>query len=133
MVVENTAGAQIQLIYASNDMSDARQLKIDLHASRYAYLFHQFANPATLVTSLNELVQKSGQYIPTVLVISYKFAGDTSEALLQIARIASQNFAVECVIIDLPSDAGIRRRMKDLGATIFDGNVERLSVEFTLH
>lgn len=133
MLVQDAAGAQIQLILASDNKAEAMQLTRDLHASKYAYRVLHLGDRATLLDSLKRVISETGRTVPTVVVVNYNFAGRSSEALLQLANGISQDVAIECVVTSTPLDDGIRRRLKDLGATLFDGDLENISGNLTFH
>ena len=133
MVVEDAASAQIQLILASNDPMQIRQLLADLQASKYVYFFASLSIRATLVEAACRQILKNAGKTPNVIVINHAFADTDCEALLQLARNASPLAAVECVVTNPPSDIKARERLIRLGARLFDGEPDSELIPLTLH
>lgn len=133
MVVDDPCGAQIELILASDNRAQARELARDLKASRYAYAFVHLSMRGGLVEALRAQIARNGGRMPTVVVIDYTLAGTDCEALVRDVQVAARARAIECLVTHPPMDDRIRARLVDLGARLFDGDVGDALPLLTLH
>ena len=133
MVVEDAASCQIELILASDDPCQTRQLLGDLQSSKHAYSFVSLSVREALVEAACRQILKNAGKTPSVLVINHDFAGADCEVLLQLAMNASPIVAIACVVTNPPSEPDARERLVSLGATLFESEPEGEKVPLKLH
>jgi len=133
MVVEDAASAQIELILASDDPRQTRQLLSDLQSSKHAYSFVNLSVREALVEAACRQILKNAGKLPSVMVINHDFAGTDCEILLQLAMNASAIAAIACVVTNPPAESNARERLVSLGARLFDGEPEGEQVPLILH
>jgi hypothetical protein len=129
----DAASAEIELILASDDAGQTRQLVNDLHASKHAYSFVSLSVRETLVEAVLRRILKNAGKMPSVMVINHTFVGADCEVLLQLALNASPIAAIECVVTNPPVEKGVREKLIRLGARLFDGEPGGEAALLVLH
>ncbi len=133
MVVQDPSGAQIELILASNDAAQIRQLRQDVETSKFSYSFVHLSDRASLVANATRHIALNGGKIPIVMVINYKFAGADCDFILRAAKAASAISAIESVVTDPPRNNALRQRLIHLGARLFNSDSADIRHQLTLH
>ena len=133
MVVQELDKAQIDLVLVSDSVTQSRSLLRDVRSSKFIYTFARLASRATLLSDVRRQLALNGGRVPTVLVISYRFAGKDCEKVLRMLKNAALSAAIEYVVTEPPADEIVRQRLSLLGATLFDGDPDGASATLTLH
>ena len=133
MIVQDFATAQILFILVSDDRIQVQELSRDLKRSKYLYSLSYHADKATAVKSVSQAIADNGSRLPIVLVVNYKFAGKASKTLLELARDAGKDAAIECVVTHPPTLNKERETLLALGARLFEEEANMALAELTLH
>jgi hypothetical protein len=120
MAIRDFAGAQIQLLLASNNPSQVQQIKHDLQRSSYLYAFTLLGERNAILKAIQRQVEAGASNLPTVLVLNYEFVKRDCEKILRLIQKASAKMAVECVITHPPMDQAARLALTKMGARLFD-------------
>lgn len=121
MARDHDAADSITLIIVTDDPRHARELVTSLDTGRYRYVIAEVADRETMVAAFGVAVEASRGRRPVVALLDWVFLKDQAEMFVSLVRTLQGVIAIECVVTRAPAELHLRRRLINLGASLFDG------------
>ena len=132
MPFDDPGEVRIELILVSDDETHARALLNDLNASRYTYLVTRIVKRDTMFAEFDKAIEAARDQRPVLVFADFEMLKRQIEPFA--ARIVElrRGMAIACVVTRAPNEPHLRTRLRELGATVFDGGAS-LAEALRLH
>ena len=121
MARDQDAPDTISLIIITDDPLHSRELVTSLSTGRYRYIVAEVADRETMIHAFGAAVEASRGRRPVVAIFDWAFLKGQAEMFVWWVRTLQRGVAIECVVTRAPADMHLRRRLSNLGASLFDG------------
>jgi hypothetical protein len=121
MARDQDASDEISLIIITDDPQHSRELVASLSGGRYRYIVAEVTDRKTMIHAFSAAVEAARGKRPVVALFDWAFLRDQATMFVWWVRTLQRCLAIECVVTRAPAEMHLRRRLTNLGASLFDG------------